>query len=147
MKIIFSLIAVIMFSSCAHKNQFVSDRIDLYDYKNKDLIELKVNEILANHSEFNQETKLKLKEVIFSALEENQKIKVEESKTAQLLLSVTLKDQASYEEISKVKKSMKKLYNDKYAVFERTANQLRKILDIKRENTAFLDEIEPFLHR
>ena len=147
MKIILSLFAVILFSSCAHQSKYVSEKADSFDYKNHELLKEKVEVILKGHPEFNEDTKVKLKKVIFAALEKNKEIKVKESKIAQLLLTVTLKDKASFDEISKVKKAMKAVYMDKYKVFEKTANDLRDILDIKRQNVAFINEIEPYLHR
>lgn len=147
MKIILCLVSLLVLSSCAHRGNAISEKMDDYDYKNHSMLKEKVEKILDNHTEFDAKTIQKLKKITNEALDANQKIKIRESKLAQVLLGLTLKEKASFRDVTKVKTAMKNLYMEKYKVFETAADKMRKIIGIKSQNQPFINEIEPYLHR
>lgn len=144
MKLLLKIFLMLTITSCATQSYHIEELSD-YSYKHYEEIQVYVNNLIDNHKDYSVEQKKDLKKVLKKSLDKSREIKIQESKTAQLLLDSLIAENADLAKINKLKKEMTFLYDKKEELFLDTANQIKKIVGIKQTNHVLTMEISPFM--
>ena len=91
-------------------------------------------EIIDNHAELTLEQRAQIKELLSKSLNKNVELKKEESKLIQIYLEDVIVKKVSNNELYKLKKKIKKVYDDKYNNFITVFRELNKILGVSDKN-------------
>ncbi|MBL7663806.1 MAG: hypothetical protein JNM93_01640 [Bacteriovoracaceae bacterium] len=142
--VITTLLAVTILSACSHQSKYQAD-IETYEYKHYEEIKSDVFAIIDSHNEYSPETKTALKKVLGEGFDKGRALRIEESQTSQYFLETLLSDEKDGAKLNALKSQMKKVYSKKYDNLVSTANELKKILGIKGNNSILMREVNPYM--
>lgn len=138
MKLLFLTTVLFLSFSCANsKIASVNKDVEQYEYKSKEDIKKDVSVLIKNHPELSDDQKIKISELLNSALIKSYDLKLKESQMTQHLLKLTLDEKSSYKEIEQLRNAMKQNYKNKAELFENTALKLKEIIGITMTQNNF----------
>jgi chromosome segregation ATPase len=93
-----------------------------------------IKKMLDEHPEYSQKTKDKIQSILISSLNTIEDLRKRESQLIQQIAHCTMVEEKSFEEMSALKRELKKVYNQKYENLEKAVNQLKALLGVTPEN-------------
>lgn len=143
MKITLMFILLISLVSCATKIK--DSELEEYEYKKYDALKISLHEKIEAHSDYTTEQKFELNKIIDEALKDHKELKIEESKTVQLLMDSLLSENNDLKKINALKKKMANIYDRKTKLLYKTSSKIKKLLGIRPKNHILNREILPAL--
>ena len=143
MKITLMFILLISLVSCATKIK--DSELEEYEYKKYDALKISLHEKIEANSDYTTEQKLELNKIIDEALKDHKELKIEESKTVQLLMDSLLSENNDLKKINALKKKMANIYDRKTKLLYKTSSKIKKLLGIRPKNHISNREILPAL--
>lgn len=134
-KLFFFCTLFILVSCSSHKHhEQLNQRVETTPSKDSTEMKEFAVEIIDNHAELTLEQRAQIKEVLSKSLNKNVELKKEESKLIQIYLEDVIVKKVSNNELYKLKKKIKKVYDDKYNNFITVFRELNKILGVSDKN-------------
>ena len=92
-----------------------------------DALKISLHEKIEAHSDYTAEQKFELNKIIDEALKDHKELKIEESKTVQLLMDSLLSENNDLKKINALKKKMANIYDRKTKLLYKTSSKIKKL--------------------